>query len=58
MKDEVEMEDVDEDSLVDIDSGDKNNSLAIVEYIDDLYSYYKKAEVIPVQNYTWENFLC
>lgn len=46
------MEDVDEDSLVDIDSGDKNNSLAIVEYIDDLYSYYKKAEVITVQNYT------
>lgn len=50
MKDEVEMEDVDEDPLLDIDSGDKNNSLAVVEYIDDLYSYYKKAEVVSMQN--------
>ncbi|KAK4751492.1 hypothetical protein SAY87_004974 [Trapa incisa] len=44
LMDEVEMEDVDEFLPVDIDSGDKNNSLAVVEYIDDLYSYYKKAE--------------
>ncbi|KAK4779135.1 hypothetical protein SAY86_006663 [Trapa natans] len=42
--DEVGMEDVDEFPPVDIDSGDKSNSLAVVEYIDDLYSYYKKAE--------------
>ncbi|KDP36793.1 hypothetical protein JCGZ_08084 [Jatropha curcas] len=40
--DEVEMEDVDE--MVDIDLCDKKNPLAVVEYIDDLYAFYKKAE--------------
>ncbi|KAL4279915.1 hypothetical protein GQ457_03G030980 [Hibiscus cannabinus] len=40
---EVEMEDVDED-LLDIDSCDKSNPLAVVEYIGDLYKFYKKAE--------------
>ncbi|CAN1781858.1 CYCB2-3 [Linum perenne] len=46
---EVEMEDVaeeedEEDSVVDIDSCDKNNPLAAVEYIEDLYTFYRKAE--------------
>nr|QYW07117.1 cyclin B2-1 [Dimocarpus longan] len=41
---EVEMEDVDEEPLVDIDMGDKKNPLAVVEYIDDLYTFYKKVE--------------
>ncbi|KAK8298688.1 hypothetical protein V6Z11_D05G272000 [Gossypium hirsutum] len=44
---EVEMEDVDDDDddpLVDIDNCDKTNPLAVVEYIDDLYQFYKKAE--------------
>lgn len=41
------MEDIDdEEELVeDIDSCDKNNPLAVTEYIDDLYTYYKKMEV-------------
>ncbi|WCJ44706.1 CYCLIN B2 4 [Euphorbia peplus] len=42
--DEIEMEDVDEESLMDIDSRDKKNPLAVVEYIDDLYKFYMKAE--------------
>ncbi|XP_039022115.1 cyclin-B2-4-like isoform X2 [Hibiscus syriacus] len=41
---EVEMEDVDEDRLLDIDNCDKSNPLAVVEYIGDLYKFYKKAE--------------
>ncbi|KAL4272276.1 hypothetical protein GQ457_13G020580 [Hibiscus cannabinus] len=42
--DEVEMEDIDDEPLQDIDNGDKNNPLAVVEYIDDLYKFYRKAE--------------
>ncbi|KAG8654508.1 cyclin-B2-4 isoform X2 [Manihot esculenta] len=42
--DEVQMEDVVEEPVVDIDSCDKNNPLAVVEYIDDLYNFYMKAE--------------
>lgn len=45
LKDEVQMEDVVEEPVVDIDSCDKNNPLAVVEYIDDLYNFYMKAEV-------------
>ncbi|CAN0924252.1 CYCB2-4 [Linum grandiflorum] len=50
MDDEVEMEDAseeeeEEDSVVDIDSCDENNPLAVVEYIEDLYEFYRKAEV-------------
>uniref|UniRef100_A0A5B7A233 Putative cyclin n=1 Tax=Davidia involucrata TaxID=16924 RepID=A0A5B7A233_DAVIN len=41
---EVEMEDIDEEQVVDIDSSDKRNPLAVIEYIDDIYAYYKKAE--------------
>ncbi|KAJ8437456.1 hypothetical protein Cgig2_031977 [Carnegiea gigantea] len=43
MDEEVEMEDIDE-PILDIDSPDKNNPLAVTEYIDDIYAYYKKAE--------------
>lgn len=39
------MEDVDEEPILDIDSGDKTNPLAVVEYIDDLYAHYKRIEV-------------
>ncbi|KAG5542771.1 hypothetical protein RHGRI_015772 [Rhododendron griersonianum] len=42
---EVEMEDTSEEPVVDIDGNDKKNPLAVVEYIDDIYSYYKKVEV-------------
>ncbi|OMO91443.1 hypothetical protein CCACVL1_07111 [Corchorus capsularis] len=41
---EVEMEDADEELVVDIDDCDKKNPLAVVEYIDDIYKFYKKAE--------------
>ncbi|KAJ4884598.1 Cyclin-B2-4 [Raphanus sativus] len=41
----IEMEDSDEEETVmDIDSSDKNNSLAVVEYIHDLYDFYKNNE--------------
>lgn len=40
------MEDLAEELVVDIDSSDKKNQLSVVEYIDDLYIYYKKVEVI------------
>ncbi|KAE9456830.1 hypothetical protein C3L33_11249, partial [Rhododendron williamsianum] len=43
---EVEMEDTSEEPVVDIDGNDKKNPLAVVEYIDDIYSYYKKVEVV------------
>lgn len=39
------MEDVEETLIVDIDSADKKNPLAVVEYIDDMHAYYKKTEV-------------
>ncbi|PHU20424.1 Cyclin-B2-4 [Capsicum chinense] len=42
---EIEMEDAEDWSVVDIDSSDKKNELTVVEYIDDIYTYYKKAEV-------------
>ncbi|CAL1383681.1 unnamed protein product [Linum trigynum] len=47
---EVEMEDVaseeeGQDSIVDIDGCDENNPLAVTEYIDDLYTFYRKSEV-------------
>ncbi|KAF5739300.1 cyclin-B2-4-like [Tripterygium wilfordii] len=41
---EVEMEDVVEEPVVDIDSCDKKNPLAVVKYIDDLYDFYRKTE--------------
>ena len=39
------MEDVEEEPVLDIDGCDKRDPLAVVEYIDDLYNFYKKAEV-------------
>nr|GMC94833.1 G2/mitotic-specific cyclin-2-like [Ipomoea batatas] len=41
---EVEVEDIFEDAVLDIDSGDARNPLAVVEYIEDLYAYYRKME--------------
>ncbi|XP_018462509.1 cyclin-B2-4 [Raphanus sativus] len=41
----IEMEDsAEEETVMDIDSSDKNNSLAVVEYINDLYDFYKNNE--------------
>ncbi|KAL6504185.1 hypothetical protein OROGR_026108 [Orobanche gracilis] len=42
---EVEMQDIDGDEAVaDIDSADNKNPLAVAEYIDDIYEYYKRNE--------------
>lgn len=40
------MEDaMEDDTVLDIDGSDRENPLAVVEYIDDLYNFYKKTEV-------------
>ncbi|KAL9682831.1 hypothetical protein QQ045_014640 [Rhodiola kirilowii] len=45
LMDEVDMEDVEEDDhIMDIDSCDLRNELAVVEYVDDIYSFYHKSE--------------
>lgn len=31
--------------IVDIDAADANNDLAVVEYVEEIYKYYKSAEV-------------
>ncbi|XP_057436644.1 G2/mitotic-specific cyclin-2-like [Lotus japonicus] len=43
MIEEIEMEDV-EEPIMDIDACDRNDPLAVVEYIDDIYCFYKKTE--------------
>lgn len=45
------MEDIAEEPVVDIDSCDAKNPLAVVDYIEDLYSYYRKMEVLTVSLY-------
>lgn len=45
---EIEMEDS-EEVAPDIDSCDAGNSLAVVEYVDELYSFYRKTEVIILE---------
>ncbi|KAF5186740.1 Cyclin, partial [Thalictrum thalictroides] len=44
LMEEVEMEDAVPQSVMDIDSGDVKNPLAVVEYVQDIYSYYKDTE--------------
>ena len=39
------MEDVEEEPVLDIDACDRKDTLAVVEYIDDIYSFYKDIEV-------------
>lgn len=43
------MEDIEEEEeeepILDIDGYDANNSLAAVEYVSDLYEFYRKTEV-------------
>lgn len=58
MDEEIEMEDAEDWSIVDIDSSDKKNSLAVVEYIDDIYAYYRKAEIVSCvsPNYMEQQF--
>lgn len=39
------MEDIVEEPVIDIDSCDAKNPLAVVDYIEDLHAYYRKMEV-------------
>lgn len=39
------MEDIVEEPVVDIDASDRKNQLAVVDYVEDLYAYYRKMEV-------------
>jgi len=39
------MEDIIDETVLDIDVCDANNPLAVVDYIEDLYAYYRKTEV-------------
>ncbi|XP_059623327.1 G2/mitotic-specific cyclin-2-like [Cornus florida] len=41
---EVEMEDIFEDPVMDIDNCDAKNPLAVVDYVQDLFAYYRKME--------------
>ncbi|PWA78164.1 ATPase, F1/V1/A1 complex, alpha/beta subunit, Zinc knuckle CX2CX4HX4C [Artemisia annua] len=41
---EVEMEDIFEEPIVDIDISDAKNLLAVVEYVQDLYTHYRRTE--------------
>uniref|UniRef100_A0A1D1Y0V4 Cyclin-B2-2 n=1 Tax=Anthurium amnicola TaxID=1678845 RepID=A0A1D1Y0V4_9ARAE len=41
---EVEMEDISAEPIPDIDSHDASNPLAVVEYVDDIYRFYRQAE--------------
>lgn len=41
---EVEMEDVEEDPVMDIDSGDVKDPLAVVEYIESIHAHYRETE--------------
>ncbi|KAK1560975.1 hypothetical protein Q3G72_033036 [Acer saccharum] len=40
-----EMEEDVEDPILDIDSNDLEDPLAVVEYVDDIYAYYRKTEI-------------
>ena len=39
------MEDLTGEPVVDIDSGDASNPLAVVEYVEELHDFYRKMEV-------------
>nr|XP_016472047.1 PREDICTED: G2/mitotic-specific cyclin-1-like [Nicotiana tabacum] len=41
---EIQMEDIFEEALIDIDSDDAKNPLAVVDYVNDLYPNYRKME--------------
>ena len=40
------MEDIDGEPVMDIDGPDAKNPLAVVEYVEELYAYYRRIEVI------------
>jgi cyclin B len=50
------MEDIMEEPILDIDTTDANNPLAVTEYIEDLYSLYRKVEV-HFESIIWHTYL-
>jgi G2/mitotic-specific cyclin-B, other len=38
---------VNDESIMDIDSADSRNPLAVTEYVKELYEFYRDNEVIP-----------
>lgn len=38
-----------EEHVKNIDEGDASNQLCVVDYVEDIYSFYRKAEVIRLQ---------
>ncbi|KAM7260308.1 hypothetical protein ACFE04_016049 [Oxalis oulophora] len=59
MEEEVEMEDIEEDEpIMDIDSFDANNPLAAVDYVQDMYAYYRTMEGVSCvsPNYMAQQF--
>ncbi|KAF9682094.1 hypothetical protein SADUNF_Sadunf05G0072600 [Salix dunnii] len=55
---EVEMEDITEESILNIDDSDAKNPLAVVDYVEDLYDYYRKMEVLAMKDSEAENCSC
>ncbi|XP_072968281.1 cyclin-B2-2-like isoform X1 [Typha angustifolia] len=41
---EIEMEDLEEEMVPDIDTFDSNNPLAVVDYVDEIYKFYRQTE--------------
>lgn len=46
------MEDIFEESVMDIDGCDNRNPLAAVDYVQDIYAYYRKMEVTSTLFFT------
>lgn len=42
----------------DIDSHDKKDPLAVVDYVEDIYSYYRRVEVIRIEILVPQLFNC
>ncbi|KAG0497760.1 hypothetical protein HPP92_002451 [Vanilla planifolia] len=52
---EVEMEDI-EEKILEIDSCDHENPLAVVDYVEDIYAFYRKTEGCVPPNYMSNQF--
>ncbi|EOA40480.1 hypothetical protein CARUB_v10009205mg [Capsella rubella] len=48
MEEEIEMEDAEkeEERVIDIDACDEKNPLAVVEYVNDMHTFYRKSETL------------
>lgn len=46
-----------EEQIVDIDAADANNELAAVEYVEDMYKFYKLLEVLIILTHKCKKFL-